>query len=212
MAEWYRQREVIEERRNRSTLEVGFAAFFLNRTNRSGIMRGGVIGGQKQTGKWKISARFTKKTLIGRIRAIAAFRDRIHIHNIDACDLLNKPMPKAKGRIFWYLDPPYYVKGQELYENHYTSSDHAQLVEFINDLKDPWIVSYDDVPEIRKLFRRHKHIAYGISYSVADHYGGKEVAFFSPRLRLPSIESPLSVSPTTVKKQVRAYLTKHPDQ
>ena len=209
MAEWHRQREVIEKRRNRSTLAVGFAAFFLNRTNRSGIIRGGVIGGKEQTGKWKINARFTKKALIARIRTIAAFRDRIHIQNIDACDLLNKPVPKAKGPIFWYLDPPYYVKGQQLYENHYASGDHAQLVDLISDLKDPWIVSYDDVPEIRKLFRRYRRIAYGISYSAADHYGGKEIAFFSPGLRLPSVESPLLVGPSDVKKQVRAYVAKH---
>jgi len=209
MREWHRQREVIENRKRHSTLDIGFATFFLNRTNRSGIIRGGVIGGKEQTGKWKINARFNKKTLIARIHAIAGLRDRIYLRNIDACDLINSRLRRNNAPVFWYLDPPYFNKGQELYENHYTHRDHAQLAEFIVDIKDPWIISYDNTPEIRKLFGRHKKLAYKVSYSAADHYGGSEVAFFSAGLRVPIVENPMGVDASLVKRRIRSYLKTH---
>jgi DNA adenine methylase len=46
--EWQRQREVYRSRDERDALRLGFALFFLNRTNRSGILNAGVIGGQRQ--------------------------------------------------------------------------------------------------------------------------------------------------------------------
>jgi DNA adenine methylase len=71
MREWERQRSVYDDRDSADLTDLGFAALFLNRTNRSGIISGGVIGGKDQTGAWKLDARFTKPELINRIKRVA---------------------------------------------------------------------------------------------------------------------------------------------
>jgi len=60
MDEWYIQKQVFTDKDPAFLLELGFATFFLNRTNRSGILNAGVIGGKYQTGEWKIDARYPK--------------------------------------------------------------------------------------------------------------------------------------------------------
>ena len=54
--EWKKQREIQLNKENANLFDLGFSTFFLNRTNRSGIIMAGVIGGISQTGKWKIDA------------------------------------------------------------------------------------------------------------------------------------------------------------
>lgn len=205
MAEWYRQREVVESPNGRSRIELAFAAIYLNRCNRSGILRGGVIGGQEQSGPWKMDARFNKDTLIKKIKAVAACKSSITVCKRDAGELLKDASLRSDGPLFWYLDPPYYVKGQELYENHYVQEDHVALAKLVSELKDPWIVSYDNAAEIKKLFQKYRQYTYGINYSAGDHYSGREVAFFSSGLRLPSKSRPLNVSRASVRKRAKAY-------
>ena len=134
MEEWQRQRQIYLAPKKHSTLRVGFAAFYLNRCNRSGIIgNAGVIGGQKQTGKWKIDARFNREDLVARIQRVAQYRDRIKLTNLDAKELLEVelPQPSLVDRAFVYLDPPYYCKGSQLYLNHYKPEDHATLATFL---------------------------------------------------------------------------------
>src|SRR5690606_20758450 len=123
VAEWERQRSV-QDSDLASILELGFSTFYLNRTNRSGIIRGGIIGGKEQDGDWKIDARFNKSDLIRRIEKIARYRSRIKVSNLDAAIFLNKLQPELDSSSLVYLDPPYYVKGGDLYENHYDHEDH----------------------------------------------------------------------------------------
>jgi DNA adenine methylase len=156
MEEWYRQREIQDKPDDHSTLEVGFSTFFLNRTNRSGILKGGVIGGKNQTGAWKIDARFNKKDLVERIQRIGRYANRIRIYNQDAIDFIKTIVPTLPDKTLIYLDPPYYHKGQELYENHYEKEDHNQIADLvINHIHQPWIVSYDATPEIMNLYKKN---------------------------------------------------------
>ena len=60
MREWHRQRAIYEERDTADLGDLGFAALFLNRTNRSGIIGGGVIGGKHQNGEWALDVRSIK--------------------------------------------------------------------------------------------------------------------------------------------------------
>ena len=71
MEEWNRQRNICLTRNNKYSFELGFATFYMNRTNRSGIIKGGVIGGMDQSGTWKMDARFKREELIRRIESIA---------------------------------------------------------------------------------------------------------------------------------------------
>jgi DNA adenine methylase len=195
ISEWANQKRILQDPAKHSSLEHGFAMFFLNRTNRSGIINGGAIGGNDQTGNWKIDARYNKRDLIERIERVAAFRTRITLYNLDACTLIKKIQSKLPKNSLIYFDPPYYMKGDSLYENHYKSKDHAALGEFIQrKVKNHWIVSYDNVQPIKDIYAAARQKTYAIGYSARNVYNGSEVIIYSDQLRIPDIENPLKIS------------------
>ncbi|MDD3926741.1 MAG: DNA adenine methylase [bacterium] len=191
--EWHRQRAVQNKLQEHSTVEIGFSTFFLNRTNRSGILSGGVTGGKAQEGDWKIDARYNKPDLIARIKRIARYSSRIHVHNLDAAVLIENYLPKLPSNALVFLDPPYYVKGEGLYENHYSHDDHANIALLIAKIKQPWIVSYDCVPQICKLYEDFRSVDYTLSYSAQERYSGREVIFASNNLVMPATDSPATI-------------------
>jgi DNA adenine methylase len=189
MAEWRRQKAV-QTAPNPSTLELGFSTFFLNRTNRSGIIQGGVIGGKRQTGNWKMDARYKKEDLTHRIEKIASFAPRINLYNLDAADFIRKHVSKLPKKSLVYLDPPYFGKGRFLYEDHYQSDDHKNLALLVRSIKQKWIVTYDNVRTIRRLYSGYDKQTFGLQYSAQDRYAGSEVMVFCSDLRRPKeIES-----------------------
>lgn len=105
---WDRQKRIFANPKDHGYVELGFATFFLNRTNRSGILNGGVIGGRDQTGPWKIDARYNAKELIFRIESIAKMKRRIKLTRKDSLALLRFGLPKWPKKTLIYLDPPYY--------------------------------------------------------------------------------------------------------
>jgi DNA adenine methylase len=196
--EWQRQREVYRNK-NSGGVDLAFATFFLNRCNRSGIIKGGgIIGGLNQTGQWKMDARFTKPDLISRIQRIALYRQKIRLTNLDAASLLRDLIasPSRKGLV--YLDPPYFDKGSVLYANSYRPEDHAAVFSLVDALRTPWVVSYDDVPQIRALYADYRSISYGLRYTAGERATGAEIMFFSPRLRVPDVPNPSDVSPKMI--------------
>jgi DNA adenine methylase len=197
MSEWARQR-AIQDDPDADELDVAFSTFYLNRTSRSGIIGGGPIGGYKQSGGWKVDARFKKTDLIRRLKRVARFRTRITVTGQDAACYLRTELPKLGNRpVFVYLDPPYYVKGVKrsgLYQNSYEHGDHVKIARLVRRLKAPWIVSYDAAPAIEDLYGRYASLSYSLHYSAHIAHYGSERMFLSPRLRLPSIASPAYVS------------------
>ncbi len=192
--EWARQKLVQSNADNHSLLELGFSTFFLNRTNRSGIISGGMIGGKKQAGLWKLDARFNKKDLCKRIEKIALYSSRIRLYNLDAAEFIKDILPTLPQKTLVYLDPPYYVKGQGLYENHYVHDDHLKIAQLVRKkVKLPWIVSYDHVPEIVSMYKGFPNLFYGINYSAANRYNGREVMFFSKKLNIPDVRNPVNL-------------------
>lgn len=180
--EWKQQKSVYSQSQGSPNLDLGFSAFFLNRTNRSGILTGGVIGGKAQTGEWKINARFNKADLIRRIYRIAEFAARISIYNFDAKEFLETKLQNIHGTSLIYLDPPYYVKGQGLYKNYYEHADHVEIAKLLYALKKPWLLSYDNHLEICSLYSKFSKIEYGLVYTAQKKYSGSEVIFFSDSL------------------------------
>lgn len=194
MEEWHRQKAILNAPTNHSPLEIGFSTFFLNRTNRSGIIWGGVIGGKNQDGPWKLDARFNKEDLIGRIEKIALYRSRIRLYNLDAAELIKTVIPTLPKKTLIYLDPPYYVKGQGLYENHYLHDDHVSISKLVKKhINHHWIVSYDHAPEIIDMYKGCPTITYGINYSAQDRYKGAEAMFFSKKLIVPDVKNPANL-------------------
>lgn len=187
--EWHRQKE-IQADTSSSSFNLAFATFFLNRCNRSGILKAGVIGGKDQAGKWKLDARFNKSDLVARIRYIQRFRDRIELHCQDAATLVQDLAVKLPQNSIFYLDPPYYVKGKGLYDNFYNHEDHeavAQVICGIDSVK--WIVSYDDTPEIDAMYAAYRSLRYSLSYSAQRREQGGEVMFFCRDLIIPDVPS-----------------------
>jgi DNA adenine methylase len=193
MDAWYRQK-AIQTADSPSLIDLGFSTFFLNRTNRSGIILGGVIGGKNQTGTWKLDARFNRQDLCERIEKIAMYASRIRLYNLDAAELIRGVLPTLPKKSLVYLDPPYYEKGQGLYENHYFHEDHLSIAKLVqNKIKLPWIVSYDHAPEIMEMYKGCPTITYGINYSAQNRYKGAEAMFFSEKLVIPDVENPANL-------------------
>lgn len=185
--EWRRQRAVAADSSS-SSFDLAFATFFLNRTNRSGIIGGGVIGGLNQDGPWKLDARYTKPELIRRIQKVGRHRTRINLTRLDAVDFLQTWSSPGAADAFIYLDPPYFVKGSGLYDNFYSPEDHEHVAAAVNALQHPWIVSYDAHPDIIGLYSQHMQIRYALSYSAnTSRQSGSEVMVFSEDVIRPDV-------------------------
>ena len=184
--EWDRQRAVQEHKIDCDTLELGFSTFFLNRTNRSGIVKGGIIGGREQTGKWKIDCRYNRTDLIKRIEKVALYANRIELHNQDAIDFINSIRPVLDANVLIYFDPPYYNPGAALYANFYTPDDHRKLSEFIKRLECKWMLTYDYTPDIIELYRDSDRRLLTLSYTAAQKIRGSEMIAFSDNFVIPT--------------------------
>jgi DNA adenine methylase len=193
ITEWHRQRAV-QAADDVYEIDLAFSTFFMNRCNRSGIITGGIIGGKQQTGGWKLDARYNKEDLIRRIEKVARFRSRISLTDEDAHDFLSTWTTSPGEATFIYLDPPYYVKGEGLYENFYEHAHHVAIAKRVRQLKTPWLVSYDAAPEILELYPRAASRRYNLSYSAADRYSGREVMFFSRHMVVPDVDSPAGIT------------------
>ena len=178
-----------------SLFELGFSTFFLNRTNRSGIINGGVVGGIKQEGIYKMDCRFNKTTLIKRIQKIASYKNRINIYNYDAIKLITKIQSKINRKnTFYYFDPPYFRKGPSLYMNSYEKKDHKIVAEHIKKIKDSkWIVSYDSTSEIQNIYNDYEKREYQIVHTAHTNRLGKEILFFSDDTIIPAIVPPMKI-------------------
>lgn len=182
---WQIQREIYLQQNVANSLELGFATFFLNRTNVSGVIKGGMIGGLNQNGNYKIDARFNKAALIQRIQHIAHLKEQIALLNLDARELLLPRNLKHFYKAFINFDPPYVRKGAQLYENSFTEADHRALSEMIAQCGRKWIVTYDICPLVTELYANYRFSHLDVTYSVQSSKKAKEYIFFSDNLDLP---------------------------
>jgi DNA adenine methylase len=192
---WDKQKKIFANADDHDDIALGFATFFLNRTNRSGILNGGAIGGRDQEGPWKIDARFNRSELVSRINSIAKMKNRILLTSMDAVELLKVGQATWPKKTLIYLDPPYYAKGRDLYYDYYQHDDHVRVERYVAEhMADKnWIVSYDNVPTIRSLYKQYQQIVYRIGYSARETRQGSEAMFFSSVLKMPPLEGPLSL-------------------
>lgn len=184
---WKIQKKVYEYYENHDILDIGFSTFFLNRSNRSGILhKAGPIGGRDQTGKYKINARFNKLNLISRIKRIARLRDKIEVYNLESIELLTKIFANNSTNKFIFLDPPYYEQGKHLYLNFYKDSDHIALRNILKDNKNAmWFLTYDNRDRIHNLYRKFRRSYLTMAYTLQEKRQSREIMIFPDNLSLP---------------------------
>lgn len=203
--EWRKQKAVQKNKENASLIELGFSTLYLNRTNRSGIINAGVIGGLAQNGNYLMDCRFNKVKIIERIKRIASRRTNINLFNEDAVDLIDLISKNSKdNNVVFYFDPPYYLKGSTLYMNHYKEGNHKEVSDRIKGIEDfQWIVSYDNVPQIKDLYINCPKKEFSYKHTAYKAVEGKEILFFSPNLKRPEIENwnPLKFKLKKVKEK-----------
>lgn len=185
--QWFYWRSVLRGEVKVDLSNRGFATLFMNRTNRSGVLKAGIIGGIQQNGAYKIDARMNKPDLASRIEMIALHASAISIYKEDALSLLSRCKEFLPKNSLIYLDPPYYVKGQGLYRNFYEHEDHVRIADLLQkkSFSKSWIVSYDNVTEIQTMYSSSRSLNYGLSYTAQVRYVGSEVMFFKTGLRVP---------------------------
>ncbi len=188
LAEWFQQKQIAQNS-NEPSFELGIATFFLSRTNRSGVIKGGPIGGnsieKQQQAKYKLDCRFNKTNLIERLNSIVHRKESISVCNMDALDFLRT---LQQDNTFVYLDPPYYIKGKSLYMNHYREENHQQLANYLlTEAPFLWLLSYDDTPQIREKYKDLDLYNFPLNYTVSQKRIGYELLTHSPNLHFPNI-------------------------
>lgn len=193
MAAWRHWRSIMFKEVAASPLERGFATLFMNRCNRSGILKAGVIGGKNQDGNYTLDARFKREVLVTRLSRIGEHARRIHVYGEDALALLKRCHKFLPKKALVYLDPPYYVKGQGLYRNFYEHDDHVAIARLMQSsaFRRPWLVSYDNVEEIRLMYPYAQTLPYGLNYTAQRRYQGAEIMLFAPALRVEEADAPV---------------------
>lgn len=188
--EWYAQRDVCEKPAGHSVFDVGFATFYMNRCNRSGVIAGaGPIGGYAQAGKWTLDVRFSREGLAERLLTLSRLRNRIHLHNLDAIDFLKQNLPRGseRGSVFVYLDPPYVNKARRLYLNAYEARDHTDIARYLGRQQQlPWLLSYDDTPLVQSLYANQQVQTMPLKYSLQKKRSARELIIAPLNLALPN--------------------------
>lgn len=168
--EWRHQKSIYREADESDPMALGFSFFYLNRTNRSGILNAGPIGGMNQTGNYKIDARYNRDQLAERITTIGALASRITVLGLDGVTVARRYAGDSSA--FTYIDPPYVDMGGSLYLNSFTHRDHAVLAKSLDESPDGnWMVTYDPSNFIRRIYSKHNIREYELSYSA--HRAGK---------------------------------------
>jgi DNA adenine methylase len=185
IAEWEKQR-LVQQDSSATSLQLGCSTLFLNRTNRSGILKGGVIGGKEQLSEYPLDCRFNRVDLVRKIKRIAIYRDQIRLSRDDAKTFVTKTVPLLPAHSLVNIDPPYFDKGPELYTSFYGPSDHAKLARSVRAIKKPWMLTYDDTPEIRGLYSGLPGLLKELNYTAQVKRVGVELLVMSPKLRWPS--------------------------
>ena len=201
--EWKSQRGIYVNKNRKYSVELAFATFFLNRTNRSGILDGGVIGGFDQTGKYLIDARYNKQELIHRIEMIAKRKKDINVYGQEIRSFIARFIPKYQDGGFVYFDPPYFKKGKSLYKNFFKPEDHAAIADAIaRNVQCDWIVTYDDVPQIENLNRGYPIWKINLRYSISkSSTSGSEIVVFKNNTYCPN---PLQLNENNINLKINA--------
>jgi len=188
ISEWHRQRDVQKMPRPKR-IDLAFSTLFLNRTNRSGILKGGVIGGLQQNGNYSLDCRFNREDLISKIERIATHKNNVHLFRMDAERFIKQELPSLDSDTLVNIDPPYYQAGPELYTRFYNHEDHVSLAKAVGGIKQRWMVTYDDSSEIRKIYKKYPIYTQELTYYAQVKRKGTELLILDPKLKMRNLNA-----------------------
>lgn len=192
--QWHAQQAVYQAGPTGDDLALGFATFFLNRTNRSGILDARPIGGLDQAGDWKIDARFNKAGLRRRIEAVAGHAGHVHVTELDGTDFLHT-LGEHGASVLVYADPPYLQKAGDLYMHALDQDGHRRLARTLVDATYPWLLTYDDLEDVwGGLYADRRCARFSIAHTAGTQHVGTETIVYGPTLHLPAT---MEVTPGT---------------
>lgn len=184
MDEWHKQRSIYNKCNRKSILDAAFATLFLNRTNFSGVLKAGPIGGQNQTGKYKMDCRFPKERISKLIHDISQYKERIEVYNMDANEFITNILKPKQKDLFINFDPPYVKKGKALYTNFYDMNDHRKLKDcIVGNLNCDWIMTYDNNDFIKSIYKDFFIYEFNLGYSANIHKKGTELFVSSKKYK-----------------------------
>lgn len=148
-----------------SSLHRAAKFFILNRSTASGLTNSGGMTAAAYKG------RFTKSA----ISRLSSLRNELAWATItqgDYAPLLTEPARNPEGRVFIFLDPPYfsaeksglYGRGGDLHKGF----DHQRLADTLRDCQHQWLMTIDNCPEIRALYSWAEQKPWGKNYSMAN--------------------------------------------
>lgn len=179
-----------------NTREAAWKCLFLNRTSFNGILhKSGPIGGWEQINR-TLDVRFNRERLVTRLRELFALRD-----SVERVDCMGWQRFCTRYRneddAYLYLDPPYYHRAEQLYKYLFNERMHRSMRDYLVDLQIPWLLSYDDAPEVRALYTNRDGIDGRVidqTYSTHPVGGasfiGRELVFSNRELPLMELEAP----------------------
>ena len=167
-------------------VDIGFRKLAIHQISYSGLgtMSGGPLGGASQQSKYGIGCRWSPEYICKQIMKIHYEFSHLTVHSekctdYDFQDLITDTSVPA----LLYLDPPYYVKGNVLYQEKFSCEDHTRLATLLHETKHCWLLSYDDCPEIRELYKWAHLESVDVNYSItAAKKDGKSVSRTKPEL------------------------------
>lgn len=169
VGEWVNQQIIYKKTHHDPfSFDNAFSSFFLNRTNISGIIKGGPIGGMEQKSKYLINCRFNKKSLVKKIRKISSLKSRICLTHADVLDFIDNELKNYSSQnTFIFFDPPYFSQGRNLYLSFVSKDEHIFLAKRVIKLNQyKWIMTYDINPLILKLYKPFvQSFMYKLNYS-----------------------------------------------
>ena len=185
---WEQARRVFQNPFEQDDLELGFATFFLNRCNRSGILTARPIGGINQSGKWKMDARFNRTDLAERVRRLGQYRRRVEVSQLDGLEFMRTLQPLGKDA-FAYVDPPYIVQGENLYLDSLSYDDHRLLAAELRTSPTPWMLTYDVSERVTEdLYSGLRMARFDIAHTAQRQHIGSEIVVFSANIDVNSIQ------------------------
>lgn len=96
-----------------------------------------------------------------------------------------------RAETLFYLDPPYWGCEGDYGDGVFTRTDFERMADALEPLKGPWLLSLNDVEEVRRIFARFQIEAVETVYTVAGASGGgvaREVLIYGPQLTRSSLE------------------------